>query len=228
MFIWSRLVAIAIWVSIFIFFSIYASASLPSKYVYRVFEHSRKGTIFTGTAFKMLYNGRHFLVTAAHVCDGLESEDKTVHALVEIGRDRYTSRILKVDKNADLCIMSAPLIIHNGQGLKLAKSSPHRNDIVNLIGFPHGEFKIHVYARYTYDDTGAVETPGYQYATKTLNVINFTGIPGQSGGPALNIDGEVIGVTATASAVETLIVPRNDLAKFLRNSISKPNSSLIK
>lgn len=142
------------------------------------------GTTVSGSGFRVAPSGR--IATAAHVLKGLVGPPE-----VRFDGQRYRARIIAVDDAADLGVLAldtdAPI-----DSLRLEPSGaiPPPGEWIIVLGCPFGAAATAttgiISAR-----PGAVLEPGMLRSRLQLNAaVN----PGNSGGPVLNLRGEVIGI----------------------------------
>lgn len=136
-----------------------------------------------GTAFKLIYNNKIYLVSAEHVCKDYS------HLIV----NRYLTNILLTDKDNDLCILNAKTVNHL-LPLGIYRKSVSAFDKVKAVGYPSGY------------NTHPVMTDGriigemiislmYPEGPRRISTVGITAriFPGNSGGPVL-IGKKVVGV----------------------------------
>lgn len=174
--------------------------------------------ISRGTGFFIEGGGRKYLVTAAHVCGSFKFlvSAKGVH------------NVLASSPRQDICVLST---YQNVTALKLAPDS-NPGDKVNMTGFP---------LDFIYDyQEGTVKGPGFSVFKMPVNyyglgcpetslpvkdgcAIYITTVqmqilsrPGNSGGPVVNTNNEVVGILiATDNQGYGYMAPVSELLKVL-------------
>ena len=138
-----------------------------------------------------------YFVTNAHVVAGSNS--------VEIDTpngDRHTARVVLFDPNADLAVLFSPGL--SLRPLAVVDSTPVRGTGGAVIGYPGGGAEKVVPAAVS----GTESATGYNIygdtlVTRNIEVLAAQVIPGNSGGPIVNVGGQVIGVVFAASTTES-------------------------
>ena len=138
-----------------------------------------------------------YFVTNAHVVAGSNS--------VEIDTpngDRHTARVVLFDPNADLAVLFSPGL--SLRPLAVVDSTPVRGTGGAVIGYPGGGAEKVVPAAVS----GTESATGYNIygdalVTRQIEVLAAQVIPGNSGGPIVNVGGQVIGVVFAASTTES-------------------------
>lgn len=185
-----------------------------------------EGTLF-GTGFVINYNENNFVITNAHVCYGSE---KYLNTKLYPNKIQYL-KILKQSDIYDLCILTP---VKGIKPLRLARNIPHINQKIHTFGFPESiTMKYHTgYISLLYTQTLEVprfkEDCGYGAYSHSQNKDGYTCLltqkvylttvyaaPGASGSPALNNNGEVIGVVTSSLSNMACIVPLYILHQFL-------------
>lgn len=138
-----------------------------------------------------------YLVTNAHVVAGSSS--------VEIDTpngNHFTARVVLFDPNTDLAVLYVPGFTL--QPLVTVDSDPARGTGGAVIGYPGGNSEQVVAAAVS----GTEMARGYNIygdtlVTRDIEVLSARVIPGNSGGPIVNDDGQVIGVVFAASTTQS-------------------------
>jgi S1-C subfamily serine protease len=138
-----------------------------------------------------------YFVTNAHVVAGSNS--------VEIDTpngDRHTARVVLFDPDADLAVLFSPGL--SLRPLLVVDSTPVRGTGGAVIGYPGGGAEKVVPAAVS----GTESATGYNIygdtrVTRQIEVLAAQVIPGNSGGPIVNVGGQVIGVVFAASTTES-------------------------
>lgn len=137
-----------------------------------------------------------YLVTNAHVVAGSSS--------VEIDTpsgSHFTAKVVLFDPNTDLAVLYVPGLTL--QPLTAVNSDPVRGTGGAVIGYPGGNSEQVVAAAVS----GTEMARGYNIygdalVTRDIEVLSARVIPGNSGGPIVNDDGQIIGVVFAASTTQ--------------------------
>jgi S1-C subfamily serine protease len=138
-----------------------------------------------------------YFVTNAHVVAGSNS--------VEIdtpNSGRHAARVVLFDPDTDLAILYSPGV--SLTPLVVVDSNPVRGTGGAVIGYPGGGSEQVVPAAVS----GTESATGYNIygdtlVTRKIEVLSAQVIPGNSGGPIVNVDGQIIGVVFAASTTES-------------------------
>jgi S1-C subfamily serine protease len=138
-----------------------------------------------------------YLVTNAHVVAGsssvqVETPDGTHH----------TATVVFFDPNVDIAVLYVPGI--KLTALTLIDKDPVRGTGGAVIGYPGGDNEQVVAAAVS----GTERASGYNIygdmlVTRDIEVLAARVIPGNSGGPIVNDDGQIIGVVFAASTTQS-------------------------
>jgi S1-C subfamily serine protease len=166
------------------------------RYVYRIYGHTYDKTIPAGTAFKLRFKNRTYLMSAEHVCEVFQ-EPSPFKPVIETEYGLVTTRIVAISADKDLCLLEVPSVLNRDDklALKLADRIPNITNLLFTVGFPGGRPKTIVYGQYV--GRAILKMPkhtDYTYHDKELHFMNYPAIPGQSGSPVMNKRGDVIGV----------------------------------
>ena len=156
--------------------------------------HGLWGTYYTqvqGSGFIYNYNGQMIIVTNCHVIYNAVNITVTF-----INGDGYSARVLGYDQYADLAVLSAdapesefkPLEITNSSTLKVGEP-------VIAVGNPYGlagSMSVGIVSALGRTIT-ETQTGGYPIADVIQTTVPLN--PGNSGGPLLNVKGQVVGIT---------------------------------
>jgi S1-C subfamily serine protease len=138
-----------------------------------------------------------YFVTNAHVVAGSNSVEIDTQS-----GDRHNARVVLFDPDTDLAVLFAP-------GLSLRRlvfldTTPVRGTSGAVIGYPGGGPEKVVPAAVS----GTESATGYNIygdtlVTRKIEVLAAQVIPGNSGGPIVNVSGQVIGVVFAANTTES-------------------------
>ena len=138
-----------------------------------------------GTGFRLA--GTRFVVTVAHVVPAA-----SVSVTVFWEDRRWTARVLRVDAASDLAVVELPVDAPmTGLSLVARASAPETGAWIVVLGRPFGTK--------TTATVGIVSaTPGTLATPQLVDrlQINAAVNPGNSGGPVVNLRGDVVGVAS--------------------------------
>lgn len=161
-----------------------------------------------GSGFR-LANSR-LIVTAAHVVKPLHSKP-----VITWNEKQWPARIIRVDAEMDLALLEletdAPM---PGLTLSMRAVPPRAGEWIIVLGCPFGA-RATATVGIVSAEPGAVLEPA---ALRTLLQLNAAVNPGNSGGPVMNLEGQVIGVAnATIPGGYGLgfAIPVSELSNFL-------------
>ncbi|HKM51210.1 MAG TPA: trypsin-like peptidase domain-containing protein [Candidatus Bathyarchaeia archaeon] len=171
-----------------------------------------------GTGFVIYSAGSNYIVTNYHVVDGFVSPTVTFS-----DGNAYVARVVGSDGYSDLAIISVTSPASEFHPLQLGSSSNLEiGETVVAIGNPYGLSNTIT--------VGIVSQTGRSIQTGTLgnfaiaNTIQFSAPvnPGNSGGPLINSDGMVIGITAasvTSGQGLSFAIPSDTISRELPSLI---------
>ena len=115
---------------------------------------------------------------------------------------RHAARVVLFDPDTDLAILYSPGV--SLTPLVVVDSNPVRGTGGAVIGYPGGGSEQVVPAAVS----GTESATGYNIygdtlVTRKIEVLSAQVIPGNSGGPIVNVDGQIIGVVFAASTTES-------------------------
>lgn len=197
---------------------------------YSVLFESLKPGLFTVEVFDRVSNNKNAIGSAfALSSDGLMATNYHVVSEFVVDPERYGLRFRDAEGDTGALSVAAVDVLHDLalvrmspdempdlplQPFRLAESSPRDGETVLALGNPY--------------DIGISIVPGtYNGLLKNQyrKNIHFTGAlnPGMSGGPAVNTEGEVIGINvAGAGNSVSFLVPVDNLARLIDASVSEP------
>lgn len=120
---------------------------------------------------------RHYVMTAAHCYK--ES----------MWADRVPARIVSRDVKKDLLVIEAKDIDPSRPALKLAAHNPERGSEVMSVGYGYGLERPFFRQAHVQDDQLMLPQQGGPFIS-----TDSTFVPGQSGGPVVNILGEIVAI----------------------------------
>jgi S1-C subfamily serine protease len=138
-----------------------------------------------------------YFVTNAHVVAGSNS--------VEIDTpngQRHVARVVLFDPNTDLAVLYSPGL--DLRPLMIVDSNPVRGTPGAVIGYPGGAAEQVVSAAVS----GTESATGYNIygdtlVTRQIEILSARVIPGNSGGPIVNDNGQIVGVVFAASTIQS-------------------------
>lgn len=188
-----------------------------SLYQVRVIEKSSNSKAGLGSGFQISEDG--LIATNYHVVAGAVSDpEKYQLEYLSVDGDRGTLELLNIDVINDLAILRQQT--PGPQFMQLAEDTPRKGETIAAMGNPL--------------DLGMTLIPGTYNGIASgsfYDRIHFSGSinPGMSGGPAVNTDGEVVGINvATAGNQVSFLVPVEKLAKLYRHLREHGNHTDLK
>lgn len=157
-------------------------AARPSSVVVRSLDVAT-GMGGVGTGFFINEQGQ--LLTAYHVVSGGE-----LFSIMTLDGRRASARVVGFDAAQDIALLQTDRLY--GPGLSLTTRAPRSHDLLLAIGNSGGDFLQPRIGELTSLDTIPSRT---EFPQRTLE-LNMPLAPGDSGGPVLNMAGEVVGVTS--------------------------------
>ncbi|MEM0313117.1 MAG: trypsin-like peptidase domain-containing protein [Candidatus Bathyarchaeia archaeon] len=170
-----------------------------------------------GSGFVYSFNGRMVIITNHHVV-----ADAVNVTVTFLSGNSYPATVLGWDKYVDLAVLSADAPSSEFKPLEVVNSSTLSvGDIVVAVGNPYGlagSMSLGIVSA-----LGRTLTTQYGYAI--ANVIQTTAPlnPGNSGGPLLNLKGQVIGITTAIVADSQglgFAVPSNTLLREINDLVT--------
>jgi len=166
-----------------------------------------------GSGSYISYKGKHYILTNRHICLAGQTINNN---LTHIQVDKHVAKIIKIAAygEGDLCILES----NRKSGLEVTQVAPQPLDHVTLIGFPRGIGKVIRQGRIIRQTSILLMGSDFTLRNIASTQISATAYPGNSGSPALDANGFVIGVLFAGSPQyphEPFIVPHNQLIQFL-------------
>lgn len=203
-----------------------------SATVYKVFIKDEKNVLLgSGSGFVVKYKERLYFITNSHVCMPSPMQD-----VVQVGGESKFVAGRKRSNKADLCaarinhLASVPYLI-----LSPTKLKP--NELVYSAGYPDGEYggtvlkfkEVQIQQWVTgflkdqpnpedcSKDFSLIGTPLKDMCLTNTPMAFAEGrvIPGASGSPVFNAEGDIVGVVAGTVGPYSVFVPVSELIKFL-------------
>ena len=164
------------------------SKALPGVYVVRVRGDGPQTR--SGTAF-VIDNGKKWLATCDHVIEST-AKFKVREILIQGNGQSYSAVVIASDSTADVALLKVETTNHLVE-LPLDVDSPLAiGNKVIAIGTPFGLAKTT-----TFGHISALNRPSKNRAFKDLIQTDAPVNRGNSGGPLLNMEGQVIGIVSS-------------------------------
>lgn len=169
-------------------------SSLYKKSISGVVCISSGNGSFFSTSSGFLIDSIH-IVTCCHCVFTMRgSKERVVKVFVDVpGANIVDADIVGADGTADIAVLRLRAPIRGAVPLKWASSRPERGDQCILLGTPQGDVQSvsNAYIR----DTSFYGTSLLPTVMESI-LLDGSAIGGNSGGPLLNMSGEVIGILA--------------------------------
>lgn len=172
--------------------------------------------IYGGTGF--LIDAKGYLITSAHVLKGNGAN------VVDNNGNEFKAKIIRVDANKDLAILKIvdeDFIAPKSLPYTIKSNNANLAQEIYTLGYPRTEM--------VYNGGNISAKTGFNNDTSTYQ-LQLNANPGNSGGPILNNNGEIIGVLLSkqdhAEGV-SFAVKSKYLLKFIETS-KKEDTSLVK
>jgi S1-C subfamily serine protease len=169
-----------------------------------VVDRSRKWVV---TNYHVVGEQKTVKVVFPRLSNGQVVQDPSAYRKIPF----VSARVVRINKESDLALLELPSLPAQVRPLKLAKQEPPPGDRVHAIGNPGLSDAFWVYTagevRSVYRKNWKVELPSKDLLNFSSRIIE-TQAPsnaGDSGGPLLNDQAEVVGVQQGASAQARLI-----------------------
>lgn len=178
-----------------------------------------------GSGFCFYSNkGYYYIITNCHVAKQDSSYDKHAYTVVDYQGNSYTAYLHKkgstnaISSSYDLACLYFKSSKTNVRAIDLGTTDPAIGDDVISLGAPEGQSnaisygKVLNYTRITLDDTKKSRS------NVTFNVIKSDAHTdhGSSGGPILNADLKVVGVSYAGSTDYSYSIPLSKMNEFLK------------
>ncbi|MCA9835777.1 MAG: serine protease [Trueperaceae bacterium] len=177
----------------------------PTGHMLDVFEQARPATlriegrlnnnatpVGVGTGFFISEDG--LLLTAYHVVDTTEIRTPLDYIAVDVDENEYRLELLSFDAFLDLALLQAD-VSEPVSFLPLAQLDPDVGAEIVAIGNSRGDF---LQGREGKVSRLGINSPEVRFANNTIELTAALQ-PGDSGGPVLNDEGQVIGVVSYIS-----------------------------
>jgi V8-like Glu-specific endopeptidase len=171
------------------------------------------GELLQGTAFYLAGVG---WVTCCHCVqiNGVDYSSTKILFRPDNPSKRYPFKVVRSQATVDLAVLSADIPSDEFEPLKVTTGSgPQQSDLVQVVGWPEfrpGDGITIMDSRIT----GFTMVSGIKRMRVSANIV-----PGNSGGPGLDADGEVIGVVVTGAhkgepTINNALIPVSALARL--------------
>lgn len=159
-----------------------------------------------GSGFKELRSGS--IVTAAHVAQAC-----SVGGSIQVGTE--SGNVYQFDPTRDLAFVGSRTSNVPPQ-LALATRPAYVGERIEILGFPgpSGDFSASPGRVTAIDQKITTSEPGYRETLTDAIKVSGAAYPGDSGGPAIDAQGKVVGVVEFANAARTTayLTPAADVA----------------
>ena len=158
---------------------------------------------------------QHGIVTACHAVGEYDSKthEWVPYAYVQVSQPHlgngkvFACNILALHPHADLALLAYPFGVLTAFEAASAKEVQVR-DVVRVLGFPHYHLGD------SCADQAFVVTQRRTYSGITHNIVGGAIIKGNSGGPAVNYDNQVIGIALKGQAIPAHFSDQDSLSSF--------------
>lgn len=159
-------------------------------------------------------DSRSAVVFFPDVTDGTAAV-KRKHYLSNVVKLAQPGKVVAIDRKRDLALIQLPKSPKNGKAIELADSSTKPGSKVDLIGNPGGSDVLWVYTsgrvRSVYDKKFKSNHGEHDFrVVETQSPIK----PGDSGGPVVNAEGELIAIAQSFSPQSALVSYCVDIAEI--------------
>lgn len=172
------------------------------------------GPLGVGTGFFISEDG--LLLTAYHVIDSTSIREAVNYIAVDVNENEYPLELVGFDAYLDLALLKADISSLEGNlnYLELASQKPKVGSQIVAIGNSRGDF---LEARAGKVNRLSVNSPRITFANNTIELTAALQ-PGDSGGPVLNRNGNVVGVVSYISYNPDALTDNAsiDVPQFLR------------
>jgi S1-C subfamily serine protease len=171
------------------------------------------GSNSTGSASRIVWDGRYYWLTAAHVCSSSFEKkdsfvlDRKIKAIVSGSNKTEEVDIIKIDYEKDLCLLSA----NKDKARRISKIEQGLGSYVYAVAYPGGIFDSNILPIYEGRWAGRADVIGKCIVTIPVS-------EGSSGAAVLNIFGDVVGVVSSVYVDFnhlTVVSCQEDILEFL-------------
>ena len=165
--------------------------------------------------------GDGLVITAAHVVAGAREVD------IAFGQESVTGRVVSADARVDLALIRVERSVVRGAAIELEQVDPQRQSAV-VVGRPRGVARV-LPAQLT-DVVVARGRDIYdrEAVSRRVLVLTVALAPGDSGGPVVDADGQLIGVVFAAATDQPgtgFAVPADQVAELIASVGRGSNSA---
>jgi len=149
---------------------------------------------YSGSGSGVFVSSDGLVLTAEHVIDGA----KSIEVQTRDGRIT-TARVIAISRNMDLAILSTGLSAPSNFPVRLIRPNP--GDRVFTVGYP----VLRMLGQEPKISDGIINSATGWFNESGVMQISIPIQPGNSGGPVLTEDGQLVGIVTSSAALETFV-----------------------